>query len=288
LLSSSSPNSHISNVSESSETPRMSSRRRKKSSRFKISSLDFDPIVNDYSIRAIQDRFYEKIKDDDVHHHQDRNSHLVSENLSCYGATFSMNNSVNTAFETTNSVSEEKEDEHTPAENGSYEIPLLPKPSSIKWKRRKKPFLGYSGKTLMRWILTIITGLCTGLVAVFIMKMSQAIVNFRLIRLNRLQTQMHQDLKQMEYNDRMKDDDLFFGSLHDDNDDNTDDFGILTLSPILFLSWSYLKIFFEYLAFNLVLAVSSAALCLISAPDAVGSGIPEVRQNFLVSFHFQM
>lgn len=51
----------------------------------------------------------------------------------------------------------------------------------------RRYLLGYSGRTSMRWMLTFLVGLLTGCIAVFIVKSSEFVVAYREAGLNRLE-----------------------------------------------------------------------------------------------------
>ena len=271
--------SNSDNADDSSRPPISNISFPRKKRKNEISSLDFELIVNDYSIRAVKDRLFESIEHDtSIGIDDNHNSALnMIPNAAMYGATLGPKASARPSGNVSAIDHDLLLKIETPTKTSALtdKAPLLAfsqqdhyHKKQGKMKRRKKTFFGYSGRTITRWLLTFITGLLTGIVAVIITETSNSIVRFRLQRLNRLQVEMHEDLTEIEYSNKFHDDDIFFDSLHTNDD-------IKLLSPVLFLSWSYFKIFFEYLAFNLVLAMASAYLCL-QAPDAVGSGIPDV------------
>ena len=270
----------------------------------KISSLDFERIINEYSIQATKKRIFgdkhtlplENWEEVDQFK-QIPNTFENSEQIyKQYGATSSLSKYSGETLSYDNNS--DKNRRRIFFKEIDSTIPLISSPSlqhdhvstkmiqklHKKRKKKKTVFFGYSGKTMTRWILTCIIGLLTGLTAIMIMKVSEKLVFFRLHRLNRLQADLQNNLTNY--------DDIYIG-LDDkknghfgDDDDRKEIQPIQLLSPLLFLSWNYILIFLEYLIFNLVLAMSSALLCLW-APDAVGSGIPEVRFiNHKTSLYF--
>jgi len=113
-----------------------------------------------------------------------------------------------------------------------------------------------TGKVLTRWVLTILTGLFCGLVAILILFCVQKIGSFREERMNR-QLQWatgHATEEEIEF--------------------------YYSKTSVFDKYARHLKlgaVFAEYAIFNLVLALTSALMCLLFAPMAIGSGIPEVK-----------
>jgi len=173
------------------------------------SSLDFERVVNEYSIQATRDRIMVEHQDQQE---EDRKPLLKPTDDTAY---------------------------NTFADNDASPPPLPPpgSPGSVAsstrkrflWTKRKSK-LGYTGRTMTRWILVNATGVLTGLISILIVSCTDAIGKGR------------SDL--LDYLWRKH-------------------------------GWSEL-IFLCFAASNLCLALLSASLCLFLAPEAVGSGIPEI------------
>jgi len=118
----------------------------------------------------------------------------------------------------------------------SSTVPPPPPPKRVSYeytmKRQRRKLFGYTGRTAVRWVLTIVTGLMTGLTSIFIVSCTDFIQEWRSNYLDSLWGEV----------DRPS-----------------------------------LSIFVLFSATNLTLAMLSAALCLVLAPEAIGSGIPEVK-----------
>lgn len=171
--------------------------------RGELPSLDFDRVVNSYSIEATKKRllFHQKLfasKKDKVH--------------------------------------DEYRDFKESFASGDKSPKLL-----------KMPY----GKQVMTWVLTLLTGMMCGLIAILILYCVEHIVSLRSDSLNRM----------MQYvsgtSDAEKDERIF-------GDWFAGQFGMA-------------GIYFEMVLFNMILAVLSSAMCVYYGPKAIGSGIPEVK-----------
>jgi Voltage gated chloride channel len=123
----------------------------------------------------------------------------------------------------------------------------------------------HAGKSWTRWMLTLLTGLSCGIVAIFILFCVQKLNSFRGEQLNR-QMQWatgHASAQEMEAYYKHASGLRFLNF-------------ILAL-PIFTQTLTMRSVFFEYAIYNLFLALTSSALCLAFAPLAIGSGIPEVK-----------
>jgi H+/Cl- antiporter ClcA len=167
----------------------------------KISSLDFERVVNQYSIAAIRDRT-EKIL-------------LADSNEKAF------DDFKGGGYSTFNRSSNDHDNEIPP-----------PPSHRLEFRPKKDINIGYTGRTCTRWVLTLMTGLTVGITAIVIVKLTECIVDWRSSQLDRLWAD--------------KDVDIYMLSLF-------------------------------YVLLNLGLAVISAILCLRFAPNASGSGIPEVK-----------
>jgi chloride channel 7 len=162
------------------------------------SSLDFEQIVNDYSIQATRNRLLEAASKD-ILHEGSSDSFVADWQAQSY-------NSCN---------------DNQPRGNGSV---------TYRWKP-KANVVGYTGRTATRWLLTITTGLTTGLVSLLIIYCTDNITTWRAMLIDAM--------------------------------------------------WQTNKLraatFWAYASISLSLTLLSALLCLKLAPEAVGSGIPEVK-----------
>lgn len=114
---------------------------------------------------------------------------------------------------------------------------------------------GNVGIALTRWILTALVGLTTGITAVIIVHFVDLLVQFRVTRLN----------SQMQYVFGTYDEQEMHIYYHD-------------LSYFDTLSkYGLGGIYVFYTGYNMCLVFLSTALCVVFAPMAVGSGIPEVK-----------
>ena len=182
----------------------------------KVGSLDFERVVNEYSIQATQERL------------------LLSEegserSLGC------VDEEADPLMERESGMHDTINGYHNGYETFEhYSMPPPPPPASqnsrVKKKRRpKKNLLGYTGRTATRWMLTGATGLLTGISAIFIVYCTEDLINLRESFLSHI-------------NDR--------------------------LSVIWFVL---------YCLYNLLLSLTSSFLSITIAPEAIGSGIPEIK-----------
>lgn len=195
-----------------------------------ISSLDFERVVNEYSIQATRDRIIEEFdaedSDDDDHDYADENDAKDGQPL--------LNPEDDPAYNTFD-------------EGLFYTVPPAP-PSPVtsipppppgfgiaksgrRQTMRKPGALGYTGRSATRWVLSNAVGVLTGLISIFIVTWTDMISSWRSNYLDSLFRHHGQ-------------------------------------SGLIFLL---------YATTNLVLALLSASLCLFLAPEAVGSGIPEIK-----------
>jgi hypothetical protein len=106
------------------------------------------------------------------------------------------------------------------------------------------------GKQVMTWVLTLLTGMITGLVAIFILFCVEKIVTFRTDSLNR----------SIQY---------VSGAVTEDDDHDIGD--------RFFRSYGMWGVYIQLTIFNMVMALLSSTMCVYLAPSAIGSGIPEVK-----------
>ena len=196
------------------------------------SGLDFERVINIYSIQATRDRLVQVIQTEQNDNDptlrradSDDNRHSLLETRAPDYSTFDEN----------------LNDQRRAA--SPYTMPPPPPPppprnpptnrrASFLMKRQSRRVLGYSGRTATRWALTIITGLLTGLTSIVIVSCTDVIQEWR--------------------------------------------------SNLLDNYWSAVdrptfSIFFMYASTNLTLAMLSTLCCIFLAPEAIGSGIPEVK-----------
>ncbi|KAL7579505.1 hypothetical protein ACA910_007882 [Epithemia clementina (nom. ined.)] len=173
------------------------------------SGLDFERVVNNFSIEASRDRYIMPLWG----HDQDNDkpdSVLMAENEEYAQARYD-------AFEDPSALSA---------------CSSMGAPPLVTGRRKQKPFpWGYTGRTAVGWIFCVLTGILTACIAIFLASQTGRIRDFR---------------------------SLYLDSLWQDNNN-----GLYT--------------FLAYAGFNLALALLSSMLCLFVAPNAVGSGIPEVK-----------
>ena len=196
-----------------------------------VSSLDFERIINQYSIQAVRDRVSleapSDLNDIEVDEHvvgTEEASLLKAEGIK-------------------KSYSEGDLAGILPVDDfegpffghyerrGSYRADQHSQPRS-HYQPKKQSVHGYAGRPCTRWLLTLLTALLMGMTAIIIVKCTETLVWWRSEQLDRLWA--------VEY-----------------------------------VGVRWLALF--YTLFNLVLAMISALLCLCFAPEAVGSGIPEVK-----------
>jgi H+/Cl- antiporter ClcA len=189
-----------------------------------ISSLDFERVVNEYSIQATKDRVIVELEaedfDDDDYDYADENDTndgqplLQSEHDPAYN-TFDRERSQSTMSRLSGVQTTDSGEQRF--------LRTVRKPGA----------LGYTGRTATRWVLSIAVGLMTGIISIVIVSWTDMITSVRSDVL----------------------DSLFRHHVN---------------------GWSGL-IFLLYAVTNLAMALISAALCLFLAPEAVGSGIPEIK-----------
>jgi len=192
------------------------------------SGLDFERVINLYSIQATRDRL---VRDVDQEEDPDpaalrRENHNDGQSLLKSGAP------------DYSTFDEELNDKRRPSNSTTPPPPPLPPPepftqrkASHRMKRRHRRVLGYTGRTATRWALTIITGLLTGLTSIMIVSCTDVIQEWR------------SNFVDIAWND---------------------------------MDRPTFSIFAMYAVTNLTLAMLSALCCIFLAPEAIGSGIPEV------------
>jgi hypothetical protein len=195
-----------------------------------VSSLDFERVVNEYSIQATRDRVIEEVdaedSDDDDYDYADESDTNDGQPL--------LHSEYDPAY---NTFDEGRFYSVPPAPPSS--VPTMPPPppgfgttkSGRQQTMRKPGTLGYTGRSATRWVLSNAVGVMTGLISIFIVSWTDLISAWRSNYLDSLFRHHGQ-------------------------------------SGLIFLL---------YAATNLALALLSASLCLFFAPEAVGSGIPEIK-----------
>ena len=136
----------------------------------KVSSLDFERIVNQYSIQAVRDEWMMPslpidgsipAADDEVSRLRKIRSHKQQKKSTTH------NND---------------DDEDLEAGNNDGKRRQQRKSSVIAKEARRKQsrgLLGYTGKKATRWFLSMLAGLLTGLTTILIVKMSEMVVSLR-------------------------------------------------------------------------------------------------------------
>jgi chloride channel 6 len=171
------------------------------------SSLDFERVVNQYSIQVTRSRAFGSVRSGEA------SNGTTTPNLTP-GTYRTL-------------------DETKPPDSLPHPPPPLESFHRKPKRRRRgtKRLLGYTGRTATRWVLTIATGLFTGLCSIFLVHCTE------LVRVGR--------------------------------------------AKLLSFLWRRnnptISLFLVFAALNMSLALLSAFLCLKLAPEAVGSGIPEVK-----------
>lgn len=199
------------------------------------SGLDFERVINQYSIQAARDRLrqtYTTYTDDgDGDAVTESTQNLVGDddddNVPLLGRGGDQEYST---------FDDSLHDDRKPAEESHLPPPPPPPPSISKrrvtLRRQDRSMFGYTGNTAARWMLTILTGLMTGLISILIVSCTDFIQKWRS---NLLDTYWQETDRNSFY------------------------------------------IFCLYAATNWSLALISSFLCLYLAPEAIGSGIPEVK-----------
>lgn len=169
--------------------------------RVELPSLDFDRVVNSYSIETTKKRLLARqklfaSKDDNVH----RDYRSFSKSF------------------------------HSGATSNLLQMP--------------------NGKQVMTWVLTLLTGMIVGLIAILILYCVEHIVGLRSRSINAMMKYVTGASSEV--------------SDHGIGDRFSRQFGM----P---------GIYCQVLVFNMILAVASSAMCVYYGPKAIGSGIPEVK-----------
>jgi len=186
--------------------------------RYPIECLDFDRIINSYSIAATkarhrqQQRKKQKERHADDFDHGDSSSSLLSASL----------------------------------EDSSPSYPY----------KEEKQVMSASGRTVARWVLTCVVAICTGITAVVILFLQECFVDFRVNRLNRQ--------LQWAYGHAIEEEIILWYHQARFFDITARGLGIT-------------GVYIGYTLYNLLLVLTSASLVLLLAPQAAGSGIPEVK-----------
>lgn len=195
-------------------------------------SLDFDRIVNAYSVMSVKKRLVQHYN---RNHHRGnargrRKSRQMKELIKSY-RTF-------------------KDERNKDKGDDQGDDSLLHTPS---------------GKAYARWFLTISLGIFCGAVAVFLVFCTSHIIDFRTQRLNWQLQWASGTANVEEYVER-------FGV------SSTPDFSTPKFSGVQWAAtYGAPAVLLEYIVYNAILACMSALLCIWFAPNAVGSGIPEVK-----------
>jgi hypothetical protein len=106
------------------------------------------------------------------------------------------------------------------------------------------------GKSVMRWVLTLLTGIIVGLIAIFILYCVERLVGLRSESVNRMMQYVSGTSKE------------------------PDDHGI---GDRFFTQFGMVGVYCQVVLFNMILALLSSAMCVYYGPNAIGSGIPEVK-----------
>jgi hypothetical protein len=188
--------------------------------RGELPSLDFDRVVNSYSIEATKKRL--------LAHHRLFNKNAPEDYRAFSEETFQAASQ--------HEVNGTRSCWKNACDNGHHNHQAL----------LRMPY----GKQVMTWVLTLLTGMITGLVAIFILFCVEKIVKFRTDSLNR----------SIRY---------VYGTVTEDDEHDIGD--------RFFRSYGIWGVYIQLTIFNMGMALLSSAMCVYLAPSAVGSGIPEVK-----------
>jgi len=161
-------------------------RRRQSAPCLQLASLDFERVVNSYSISATRNRCANYNRNTDVEcceYHESRDSEAAP--------LFSPSSKTNESYETFSS--QNKKEPHRQSQNNEGDEELRDQNDS-NMRKNSKYIFGNSGRTMLRWVLTFLVGLLTGIVAVLIVKSTDTIVQFREAGLNRLEKSVTSNL----------------------------------------------------------------------------------------------
>jgi Voltage gated chloride channel len=178
-----------------------------------LDSLDFEQVVNDYSIQAARDRLQLE--------HMQESETLFWQGDEDDGESDSILNNKKQSYQSF---------DQTVLINNLHTKENFSKIFTFQ-KKPKARIFGFVGRTAMRWLLTVMTGLITGLTSLFIVYCTDTITTQRSILLDYLWRKNRGDV----------------------------------------------ETFTLYASISLALAIVSALLCIMVAPAAVGSGIPEIK-----------
>ena len=113
-----------------------------------------------------------------------------------------------------------------------------------------------AGNKAIRWILTCLVGLLTGLTAILIVFCVERLVDFRVSRLNRQ---------------------LQWATGHTTDDEIRYWYHNVRFFDLIARDFEMKRVYLSYIVFNLVLVLSCTCFCVLVSPSATGSGIPEVK-----------
>ena len=181
------------------------------------SSLDFERVVNQYSIQAIRDRFIHTNTANEV-------DQRLLQKMNSDSSYSTFQHSLPTM---------------SPSQTMSPRIPRF----TVQQR--------HSVTTSIRWVLTILTGLLTGLISILIVTCTDMVRQWGSNLLDTLWQKQQQD----EAMNPLRS----------------------STTPATFYASSSNIIFTLYAVMNLCCAMIAAVLCLYVAPEAIGSGITEVK-----------
>jgi H+/Cl- antiporter ClcA len=207
------------------------------------SSLDFERVINQYSIQAMLDRLVQTTVIDETDENDvfddDRSNGINGETNHLLDKGQVTNGKPYKTFD--GSVSPRKTSPPQPP-------PLHPHSAQPGMMFHFTVKHKHTATTVMRWVLTILTGLITGLLSILILTCTDTIHKWGS---NLLDTYWQK--QQLETVNPFRD-----------------------TNSIFYVS-SPKTLFILYSIINLSCAMIAATLCLCIAPEAIGSGIPEVK-----------
>jgi len=205
-----------------------------------IASLDFETIVNTFSISATRERFLlPPVRRSDRSDVRGDAEEGATSGTSGY------------AYDTFRNKG--------PPEPKPEDGTKKGKDRPVRRRHRKKlSWRGYTGRTFFRWALVVLTGVLTGLVTILILVSTEYLISFRLENMSKIETASRKAVDAAVAN-------FAEGGLD----------GTFSSFYRKYLFQEYARVFINYLLLNLGLALASSAMCLLVAPEAIGSGIPE-------------
>ena len=159
-------------------------------------SLDFERVVNLYSISATRSRLNSVKKQNHSETSILNRSDYFHDNLETRPILQHTSPRTTYAYESFDSSTPESHDTNPVLDLSS------PNSNSIDYAdilSSRRCILGYSGRTALRWVLTFLIGLLTGCIAVLIVKSTNFVVTYREAGLNRLEMYVTDQMRASMY-----------------------------------------------------------------------------------------